>query len=159
MKTLPRKPGDFHAVCRLTRAVPERKMTPDLWGLANAAGFRREFKEMSSERVDQEKRRHGRWEIVFAACDGFETSDREAYLKHMAVLHNRKPGGPRQIKLGQGHWHAPALTEDGLPFKDRDGVTETCSACGLVSEVRDHAAELWCREHQERCVGAERGAA
>jgi hypothetical protein len=131
-------------------------MTPELWETAHAAEYRREFKEMGSERVDRGTGRHGRWEIVFAACEGFDTTDREAYLEHMATLHNRKPGGPLQIKLGRGHWRAPKLYDAGAPFKAPDGLTETCASCGLVSEIPPKPLDSPYRDHVEHCPGMKR---
>jgi hypothetical protein len=162
MKTLIEKPrpGAFKAYCNLVREVPWDKMTEDLWAIANARGYARQFRELASGRVDPETRRKGRWVVAFAGCQGFETTDPAAFERHMADVHNRKPAGPRQLKQGTGHWRAPKLADDGQPFKLSTKAVgeyiETCAACGLIAEVTStHADELWWREHVERCTGVD----
>lgn len=150
--TPPTKPGEFNARCRLKRRVPEERMTPELWDRAVALDYTREFLEMASGRVDKEKHRRGRWEIVFQSCDGFETTDRVAFDEHMANLHGRKLSGP---KRRPSMWKPPRLTVDGRPWEDTDGRTQTCPDCGLVAEVdTTEASALWWREHLKFCTAA-----
>lgn len=144
-----KEPGQFRARCSLRRHVPWDKMTEELWAIANERGYTREFLELASGRVDPEKRRKGRWEVVFAACEGFETTSRAEFARHLSELHGRKPSGPRQLKRGAGHWRMPS-------FKPLDTTgLKTCSACGLVAEVDERPGNvLWWAEHEGMCVGS-----
>lgn len=139
------KPGEFRARCHLHRYRPESTLTPEERRVAKENGYPRRH------RGDLSK---PRWEVGFPECAGFETTDRDDYLRHVAEHHGRKPRGPAQIKLGRGNWRPPKLTADGMPFKSRDSLTEACPACGLINEISpSRAAGLWWREHLERCTG------
>lgn len=155
MERLTKKPGEFRARCNLKREIAWDVMTEESWALANARGYKRVFRELPSLKVDPETRKHGRWVVVFGGCEGFETADAAAFERHMADAHGRKPGGPRQLKRGNGMWKGPRLKDEGQPLKT--GVElETCTACGLVAEVSERAADvLWWDEHQRLCAGTE----
>lgn len=160
-RTKKRAPGEFRARCNLRREVPWDQMTGQLWTLANERDYTREFRDVASLRVDRETGRHGRWVVVFAACEGFETTDAAAFERHMAEAHGRKPSGPRQLRLGAGHWRGPRLTKEGTALPPAAAAqVQTCDGCGLIAEMGDSAAaDRWWREHLEHCVERERGAA
>ena len=119
-------PLRFHARCALKARRPEKRMTDTEWARARSVGYERVFEAMRSERVDRETGRHGRWMIVYASCDGLETDDPAVFEAHMASVHNRKPSGPAQVKLGRGLWRTPTLKPfDPAEWADRDDVTLT----------------------------------
>lgn len=150
------KPGEFRARCNLNSEISWDKMTEESWAIANERGYKREFREVPSLKVDPETRKHGRWVVVFGGCEGFETTDRAAFEQHMADAHGHKPNGPRQLKLGQGMWRTPparALDLSGL---------QTCERCGLVAEISEIdtlANRRWWDEHLAKCAGDQAGAA
>lgn len=153
------KPLRFHARCSLRRFVRWDRMTDELWVLANERGYERKFREVSSERVDKETRKHGRWEVVFAACDGFETEDPAAFEQHMADLHDggRRLTSPVMITPGR-MWKGPKAPAEQRTIVTQSDV-ETCEGCGLIAEHDGSTAtELWWTEHQRGCAIVQRAA-
>lgn len=153
------KPLKFHARCNLRRFVRWDRMTEELWTLANERGYTREFREVASERVDKETRKHGRWGVVFAVCGGFETEDPAAFEQHMIELHGggHKLSSPVMVTPGR-MWKGPKAPPEQRTITTQADV-ETCDDCGLVAEVDgSQAAELWWTEHQRGCALAQRAA-
>jgi hypothetical protein len=133
------KPGDFAARCR------QAYWTPDL-AEAMASGI-----ETTVSKWDKKAGCN-----VFQAQCSLDTTDRTEFERHMRERHGkRKRTGDltpwsQNIKRG---WKGPTLTEDGLPWVDVKGVTETCAGCGLVMEIDNtHASELYVREHTALCT-------
>lgn len=138
------KPGDFRARCRAE--------SWQSFDVVLAAG-----QETTTSRWDAK-----RGEEVFDLRCAFDTTDREAFVEHMVTVHGkRRPSRYRPRKIGQGMWTGPRLADEGQPFKDRSGLTQTCTRCGLVAEVTAALSDqLWWDEHLRMCaVSAEAGAA
>lgn len=151
------KPGEFRAVCKKGAWRPIEALTLEQRSAVDAG-------EIPS-RWDHKLRA----EVAAVPCT-LDTTDREVFVAHMAEIHGVKAGHHMLGHRGYAArptpaamrkvWKGPKLSEDGQPFVSRDGGTETCPSCGLISELpQSHAAELWWREHLERCIGTERGAA
>lgn len=150
-------PGAFKARCNLTEHRWERRLTEEERAEAKANGYERVFIQLDHERVDPETRRHGRWEVCFPACSGFETTDPEAYLRHMAEAHNRPLSWAQGyaesfVRSVRSGWRSPALKAQGKPLvKEAAALTRSCASCGLVAEVWGNAGELWWSEHERGC--------
>lgn len=175
MQHLTSKAGEFRAVCRLKRRVRWDRMTEELWVIANERGYVREFVEVESERKDKETGKHGRWLVAFAACEGFETTDRVAFERHIAEVHDGGPmrwdsGGlvptysttktysPR-MTIPVRMWKGPKAPTEQRPLVTKVDV-EQCGSCGLVADLNgSQATELWWSEHQRGCALAQAGVA
>lgn len=152
------QPGRFHARCNLTERRWERRLTAGEAAEAKANGYPRFFNQIDSERVDRETGKHGRWEIGFPACGGFETDDRAAYDRHMLEVHNRPLGWAKGyaedfVRSVRAGWRSPVLVPGGKPLaKAVAAVLRTCPTCGLVAEVENNAGALWWAEHERGCA-------
>lgn len=142
------KPGEFHGTCRLSRWVPIEELLE----------------------VDPDSTT-SRWDhklgcSVFAVQCSFETADKAAFDKHMLEVHQRKLGtyeGAKpghftrsfspQVKRPRIRKSTPSAGPDeGKPFVDKAGVTQTCPSCGLVAEMGGHMSnEIWWTEHLREC--------
>lgn len=150
-------PLKFYARCNLLRWDWEKRLTPEQNAEAKAGDYPRRFVELVSERRDPTTGRHGRWEVGFPECAGFETHDAEAFERHMADEHGRRATGHRDWSPSNGMWNGPRLTEAGKPFVTKADV-ESCT-CGLIAEHDgSNAAELWWAEHLRGCALAARAA-
>lgn len=154
---VPPTPGA--ARCSLQRWVPEKKLTPTEVREAKEAGLARRFVQLDSERLDRGQGRHGRWEVAYAACEGFETTDGAAFEAHMLEHHSRKLGTylagyneafSRSIRAG---WRGPRLYADGqdVPKAAAEHLTQ-CPTCELYAETDTTASELWWAEHLRGCA-------
>lgn len=157
-----RRPGDFRAVCKQGAWVPFHTLTEE---------------QRAVEGLQTRWDRTLALEVALVPCT-LDTTDREVYAQHMAELHgDRKlwdspwnlgdtaktyrPRMPIPVKLPKGPAKATAAGRPFKPTKALERDLETCGECGLVAEVTDtEAAQLWWREHVERCTGeTQRGAA
>jgi hypothetical protein len=157
--SLTSKPGEFHARCSLRRRVPEKRMNSVEISAAKAAGYERAFNRMESERVDPTTRVHGRWEWLLPECEGFETTDRAEFERHMLEEHGRK--APNWLRgeaetfaasINAG-WKAPRLLTDGKDLPKAAGEQlRVCPTCDLHGHVDTNAGELWWDEHVRGCA-------
>lgn len=147
--------GHFEASCRLGEWLPLDKAT-------------------NEQRAHAEQMAGGNWfrwdkelgaELVRVEC-AFHTADRAEFEAHMADVHGRKMKGPRQLTKPRIRKGPPvAGPAEGREFKPSSKAlaqtVDTCPRCGLVAEIRGGGlpgfirpgAELWWREHVERCAG------
>lgn len=162
-QSLVNKPGQFRARCNLAKKVAVAKTTPEQRREAEANDYRKSY--------TQDHRGKVVWWWHFPACDGFETTDREAFKAHVDEFHG---GGtyrwdspsldPRnsdrtvrnysaRMPLPVKPFPSPRLTTEGTAWSDEKHPTVTCPGCGLVMEEgASHAAELYIREHLELCA-------
>lgn len=152
------KPGAFRARCRKARWVPLDEV-------------------LTLSRDEQPDVIPSRWDhklmcnVAEVRCK-FDTDDRAAYVDHLKSTHPELKGpwesnslDPRTYgNKAQSHrlpipipvklWKGPRLKADGQPFDDTG--MRSCSACGLVAEVDERAANvLWWTEHERMCTGTE----
>jgi hypothetical protein len=154
-KPLTSKPGEFYARCNLPRVVKCHLASEADKAEAKTRGLQR-------HQVDTDSRNRPVWAWKFPACEGFETTDREAYAEHLEAFHGggTKLKGP-WLKIPAKLWTGPRLTKNGDDriLRGRDNL-QVCS-CGLVAEVTEGSPrdELWWREHRQGCRIAMAGAA
>lgn len=141
------KPGQFRARCNLAKKVAVAKATPEQRREAEANDYRKTYV--------LDHRGKPVWFWYFPACEGFETTDREAYATHLKEFHGgglTKVTQPKIIRDGKGMWNGPRLTEDGKAWSDEKHDTVTCP-CGLVLEQRDDMASVqFVSEHLQMCA-------
>lgn len=82
-------------------------------------------------------------------------TDRGDFEEHMKAVHGRRSStwvrGLRSTPpYATRRWAPPRLTEDGKPWEDKAGRTQTCPACGLIAEVSGASCPRWV-EHLQGC--------
>lgn len=152
------EPGTFRATCNLSRPLVIADLPHYLRREYEDKGWVKSVRTIYDRKLRREVARECFLEPL---CSGFETTDPAAFEEHMATLHGRKmsrniwSSRPSEVPhRTEPLWRAPKLLEEGRPFVDREGLTETCPTCGLVSQhPHGLAAERWWAEHIELCVG------
>lgn len=151
-----KKAAQFRAVCKLPRWVPLDQLgdvdpdsTVNRWDRAQNCN-------------------------VFAVECDFDTTDRAAFEKHMRELHDGglyrwddstlnpevrlvKTYSPRKPST---RWRIGKGAAEGAPFRPStkavEQQVERCNGCGLIAEVdKTEPSQLWWREHEVMCVGAQ----
>ncbi|KRB73060.1 hypothetical protein ASE01_19995 [Nocardioides sp. Root190] len=158
------KPGEFRATCRRSTWVPLDVLTP-----VERAEIDRLEAQRAIDRFTVSLFRYDsklKCEVVALTCS-LETTDRDEYLAHMKRIHPKETAARlrdspdlafcKRIKAG---WPKLRLPNEGKPFKatKSDASMLVTCGCGLVMERGTSSAELYIREHLERCV-AQAGAA
>lgn len=158
MSTTRLRPGEFRATCNLTKPHPISELPHYLRREYEEKGWKKGFREAV---VKRDRRRVECF--LEPLCEGHVFTDRAVFEDHMTKVHGRRRHTGEwetfsaSIKRG---WVSPRAGREDTPLKK--AVAErvvTCDACGLVMERGEtHAAELFVREHLERCT-AQAGAA
>lgn len=149
-KPLTSKPGEFLARCTtLGRVVKVHLATPEQKAAARLLGLNRRT-------LGRDSRGKEIWAWSFPAHDEpFETTDREAYRRHLEEFHGggvTKLSGPWLA----ARWKGPRLKAEGNDAHLRGRADlRVCPTCGLVAEVAETAytaGEPWWDEHVADCA-------
>jgi hypothetical protein len=151
------QPGEFRATCNLAKPHPISLMAAYERREAEERGWKKGFREA---RVKGDTRRTECY--LEPLCDGFETTDKSAFVEHMATVHGRtltgwscsKGANADLVNRASGTWRTPRPGREGAPLKKAiTEATVTCEGCGLVMENGTTlASERYVREHLELCV-------
>ncbi len=149
------KPGEFRGRCNLAKPHAVSELPHYLRREYEEKGWR---KGVRTVRVRRDLRRVECF--LEPLCDGFETTDKEAFEAHMRDVHGKSQMRGENAALvarATGRWRTPKAKPDGTPYvatKAFVGQTTTCEGCGLVMENGStYADELFVREHLDFCAG------